>query len=88
MQGLIESVDPELHSNWHSYGPLILFPQGWIVGAPDADNPIYTALGGTDANPAIPGFDPGLSAEELYVTNGETTTSPTRTRARSRSRPS
>ena len=73
MQGLIDSVDPEMHSNWHSYGPLILFPQGWIVGAPDADNPIYTALAGTDANPAIPGFDPGLSAEELYVTNGETT---------------
>jgi zinc carboxypeptidase len=73
MQGLIRSVDPETHSNLHSYGPLILFPQGWIVGAPDADNPIYTALGGTDANPAIEGFDPGVSAEELYVTNGETT---------------
>jgi Zinc carboxypeptidase len=73
MQNLIRSIDPEMHSNFHSYGPLILFPQGWLVGAPDADNPIYTALGGTDANPAIAGFDPGLSAEELYVTNGETT---------------
>ena len=73
MQGLINSIKPKLQSNLHSYGPLILFPQGWLVGAPDADNPIYTALGGTDANPAIPGFDPGLSAEELYVTNGETT---------------
>jgi len=73
MQGLINGIKPKLQSNLHSYGPLILFPQGWLVGAPDADNPIYTALGGTDANPAIPGFDPGLSAEELYVTNGETT---------------
>jgi hypothetical protein len=73
LAGLIDRVEPTMHSNWHSYGPLILFPQGWIVGAPDADNPIYTALAGTDANPAIPGFDPGLSAEELYVTNGETT---------------
>jgi hypothetical protein len=73
MQSLIRRVDPETHANFHSYGPLILFPQGWIVGAPDADNPLYTALGGTDANPAIEGFDPGLSAEELYVTNGETT---------------
>ena len=73
MRQLIDSADPEMHSNWHSYGPLILFPQGWLVGAPDADNPIYTALAGTDANPAIAGFDPGLSAEELYVTNGETT---------------
>jgi hypothetical protein len=73
MQGLIDRIEPRMHSNWHSYGPLILYPQGWLVGAPDADNPIYTALAGTDANPAIPGFDPGLSAEELYVTNGETT---------------
>jgi hypothetical protein len=73
MQNLIKSIDPEMHSNFHSYGPQILFPQGWLVGAPDADNPIYTALGGTDANPAIEGFDPGVSAEELYVTNGETT---------------
>ena len=73
MQSLLRRADPETHANFHSYGPLILFPQGWLVGAPEADNPIYTALGGTDANPAIEGFDPGLSAEELYVTNGETT---------------
>ena len=31
------------------------------------------ALGGTDANSAIPGFNPGQSADTLYVTNGETT---------------
>jgi hypothetical protein len=71
--GLIDRLKPKMLVNWHSYGPLILFPQGWQVGTPDADNPIYTALGGTDANPGIPGFDPGMSAEELYVTNGETT---------------
>jgi hypothetical protein len=73
MQGLLDGVRPRFQSNFHSYGPLILFPQGWQVGTPDADNPIYTALGGTDANPAIPGFDPGISSDELYVTNGETT---------------
>ena len=72
-QGLIDRIKFKTLVNWHSFGPLILFPQGWQVGTPDADNPIYTALGGTDANPAIPGFDPGVSAEELYVTNGETT---------------
>ncbi len=71
--GLIDRLKPKMLVNWHSFGPLILFPQGWQVGTPDADNPIYTALGGTDANPGIPGFDPGMSAEELYVTNGETT---------------
>jgi hypothetical protein len=73
MQGLIERVEPEMMANWHSYGPLILYPQGWQVGTPDADNPIYAALAGTDAAPAIPGFDPGISSDELYVTNGETT---------------
>jgi hypothetical protein len=73
LAGLIDRIKPKTLVNWHSFGPLILFPQGWQVGTPDADNPIYTALGGTDANPGIPGFDPGMSAEELYVTNGETT---------------
>jgi hypothetical protein len=71
--GLIDKIKPKMLVNWHSFGPQILFPQGWQVGTPDADNPIYTALGGTDADPAIEGFDPGISAEELYVTNGETT---------------
>ena len=71
--GLIDRIKPKMLVNWHSFGPLILFPQGWQVGTPDADNPIYTALGGTDEHPGIPGFDPGMSAEELYVTNGETT---------------
>ena len=31
------------------------------------------ARGGTDGNSAIPGFNPGQSADTLYVTNGETT---------------
>jgi hypothetical protein len=73
MQGLIDRIKPKLQSNFHSFGPLILYPQGWQIGTPDADNPIYTALAGTDAHPAIPGFDPGISSDELYVTNGETT---------------
>ena len=71
--GLMDRVKPKFVVNFHSYGPLILYPQGWQVGTPDADNPIYAALAGTDANPGIVGFDPGLSSDELYVTNGETT---------------
>ena len=71
--GLIDRIKPKLLVNYHSFGPLILYPQGWQTGTPDGDNPIYAALAGTDANPAIPGFDPGISADELYVTNGETT---------------
>jgi Zinc carboxypeptidase len=73
MQGLIDRIKPKFMSNWHSFGNWILYPQGWQIGTPDADNPIYTALAGTDAHPAIPGFDPGISSDELYVTNGETT---------------
>ncbi|MEJ2852678.1 MULTISPECIES: M14 family metallopeptidase [unclassified Saccharothrix] len=73
MQGLIDRIKPKFQSNLHSYGPFILYPQGWQTGSPEADNPVYVALAGTDANPAIPGFDPGISSDELYVTNGETT---------------
>ena len=70
---LLDRSRPEFLSNLHSYGYWILFPQGWQIGTPDADNPIYVATAGTDANPAVGGFDPGISADELYVTNGETT---------------
>jgi hypothetical protein len=73
MQGLIDRVEPRLHSNIHSFGEWLLAPQGWQTGTLDADYPLYVALGGTDANPAIPGFNPGQSADTLYVTNGETT---------------
>lgn len=72
MQDLINRVRPRFQSNLHSFGNWILYPQGWQVGTLDADNPIYVAMAGTDANPAIPGFDPGQSADTLYVTNGET----------------
>lgn len=73
MQGLLDKIEPKFQSNWHSFGEWILYPQGWQIGTPDADNPIYVALAGTDAQPAIEGFDPGISSDELYVTNGETT---------------
>jgi Zinc carboxypeptidase/Immune inhibitor A-like, MAM domain len=73
MQGLIDRVKPRFQSNLHSFGQWLLYPQGWQVGTPDADNPLYVALGGTDADPAIKGFNPGQSADTLYVTNGETT---------------
>jgi murein tripeptide amidase MpaA len=73
MQGLIDRIEPKFQSNLHSYGPWLLYPQGWQVGALDADYPIYVATGGTDADTAIPGFNVGQSADTLYVTNGETT---------------
>lgn len=73
MQGLIDQIKPKFHSNLHSFGQWILYPQGWQTGTLDADNPIYVAMGGTDANPAIADFNPGQSADTLYATNGETT---------------
>ena len=73
MQGLIDRIKPKFQSNLHSFGEWLLYPQGWQIGTLDADNPIYVALGGTDANSAIEGFNPGQSADTLYVTNGETT---------------
>jgi hypothetical protein len=80
MQGLIDRIKPKFQSNLHSFGEWLLYPQGWQVGTLDADYPIYVATGGTDGpatggtgHPAIPGFNPGQSADTLYVTNGETT---------------
>jgi hypothetical protein len=73
MQGLIDRIKPKFQSNLHSFGQWLLYPQGWQIGTLDADNPIYAALAGLDTDPAIPGFNPGQSADTLYVTNGETT---------------
>ncbi|NRQ33288.1 zinc carboxypeptidase [Nonomuraea sp. NN258] len=71
MDGLLNRVRFEMQLNYHSYGPLLLYPIGFQIATETADNPIYEALTGTDANPAIPGFDPDLGAE-LYTTNGDT----------------
>jgi hypothetical protein len=73
LAGLIDRIRPKFQSNLHSFGEWLLYPQGWQVGTLDADYPLYVALGGTDDNSAIPGFNPGQSADTLYVTNGETT---------------
>ena len=58
--------------SYHSFGNLLLYPQGWQVQTPSADDPIYVALTGTDDDPAVEGYDPGPGAD-LYITNGEFT---------------
>ena len=58
LAGLIDRIKPKFQSNLHSFGEWLLYPQGWQTGTLDADNPIYAALGGTDANPAIAGLRP------------------------------
>ncbi|MEU7003825.1 M14 family zinc carboxypeptidase [Nonomuraea sp. NPDC046570] len=71
MDGLLKRLRFKFQVNYHSYGALLLYPLGVQIATETADNPVYEALSGTDANPAIPGFDPDLGAE-LYTTNGDT----------------
>jgi Zinc carboxypeptidase/Immune inhibitor A peptidase M6 len=72
LMGLHEKVGFEFSISYHSFGPLLLYPQGWQVQTPSADDPIYLALTGDDGHPAVQGFNPGVSAD-LYTTNGEYT---------------
>ena len=73
IEGLFNRIDFKLQANYHSFGPWLLYPQGWQTGTPTGDDPIFYALAGNRDNPAIPGFVPGLSSDVLYVTNGEMT---------------
>ncbi|MEV4263182.1 M14 family zinc carboxypeptidase [Kribbella sp. NPDC049584] len=57
--------------NYHSAAQLLLYGVGWQVSTPSPDDVISEAMAGDDANPAVPGYDPDISAE-LYTTNGET----------------
>ena len=69
---LVEQIPFSFALTYHSYGRLLLYPEGWQVQTPSRDDPIYQALTGTDAEPAVPGFDPDLAAE-LYTVNGDFT---------------
>jgi Zinc carboxypeptidase len=71
--GLFNRIPFRFQVNYHSYGPWLLYPQGWQIGTPTANDPIFYALSGNLDNPAIPDFYPGLSSDVLYVTNGEMT---------------
>jgi hypothetical protein len=71
IMGLSDRVGFEFNVNYHSNGQWLLYPEGWQVGSPTADDPIYFALSGNLDRPAIKDFHPGLSSDVLYVTNGE-----------------
>ncbi|SIN89899.1 M14 family metallopeptidase [Agromyces cerinus] len=73
MMSLLDRGRFEFQVNYHSFGQWLLYAEGWQTGTPTADDPIYYALSGNRDNPAIPDFEPGLSSDVLYVTNGETT---------------
>ncbi|WP_405095303.1 M14 family zinc carboxypeptidase [Micromonospora sp. NBC_01412] len=68
---LFRRVGFEFFVNYHSAAQLLLYGVGWQVSTPTPDDVIYQAMVGDDANPAVPGYDPDLSAE-LYTTNGDT----------------
>jgi hypothetical protein len=72
LDGLLRRVGFEFLVNYHSAAELLLYGTGWQVATPTPDDTIYAAMSGDDANSAVPGYDPDISAE-LYTTNGETT---------------
>ena len=57
--GLYDRIDFAFHVNYHSAGQWLLYPEGWQIGAPTADDPIYFALSGNLDNPAIDGLPSG-----------------------------
>ncbi|HEV8572174.1 MAG TPA: M14 family zinc carboxypeptidase [Actinomycetota bacterium] len=69
---IYDMADLKFAISYHSFGQLLLYTQGWQFNTPSADDPIYVALTGTDDDPAIEGFNPGVGAD-LYITNGEYT---------------
>ena len=71
LDALFKKLTPEFLVNYHSAAELLLHGIGWQVATPSPDDVIYEAMVGDDANPAIPGYDPDISAE-LYTTNGDT----------------
>lgn len=69
---LFDLAKAEFLVNYHSNGEWLLYNDGWQIGTPTADDPIYHALSGNLDEAAIEGYHPGLSSDVLYVTNGET----------------
>jgi Zinc carboxypeptidase len=70
-QALIDRMRFKFLITYHSYGELLLYPFGWQVQTPSFDDPLFVEYTGTDANPAVAGYDPGVGAD-LYTTNGTT----------------
>ncbi len=70
---LVARVGFEFFVNYHSAAELLLYGIGWQVATPSPDDIIGEAMAGDDAHPAVPGYDPDISAE-LYTTNGDTDT--------------
>jgi len=70
LDSLFRRVSFQFFINYHSAAELLLYGIGWQVSTPSPDDEIAKAMVGDDANSAIPGYDPDISAE-LYTTNGD-----------------
>ena len=70
---LFQRIGFEFFVNYHSAAELLLYGIGWQVDTISPDDQISIAMAGDDAHPAVPGYDPDISAE-LYTTNGDTDT--------------
>ena len=71
MDGLQRRIGFEFQVNYHSFGPLILYPLGLPGGHRCGRRPDLRGAVRYRREAAIEGYDPDLSAE-LYTTNGET----------------
>ncbi|MGH3306694.1 MAG: M14 family zinc carboxypeptidase [Nocardioides sp.] len=71
LNSLFARVGFEHFVNYHSAAELLLYGIGWQVNTPSPDDTIQVPMVGTDEDPAVPGYDPDISAE-LYTTNGDT----------------
>src|SRR3954452_1508702 len=71
IDSLFKRVDFTEFVNYHSAAQLLLYGVGWQVNTPTPDDVLGIAMAGDDAHPAVPGYDPDISAE-LYTTNGDT----------------
>ena len=73
LDAMFAKLKPKFLLDYHTYGPLILYPEGWQVETPSTDTPATAALAGLDDDhPAIADYDPDV-AGELYTTNGDVT---------------
>ncbi len=77
--GLLQRVHFKFLINYHSAAELLLYGAGFQVQTRSEDDPIYIALAGTLAQPAIVGNPPGAPdpyhsevSSLLYTTNGDT----------------
>ena len=73
LDAMFAKLKPKFLLDYHTYGPLMLYPEGWQVETYSTDTPATQALAGyDDDHPAIADSDPDVSGE-LYTTNGDVT---------------